>query len=299
MVASQPTVVGIDAGGTNIRAACVDAGGKILERWAEPVDPDRLGFSRQVLRLIDTARSASCVGVGIGIPGRVASQGEILSAGHLDIAALDLKQLIADEIHLPVRIENDATMALFAEANGLPAAGEQLIVMVTVGTGIGGSVLDRGQHWCGGGVSGQFGHIVVAEDGPRCLCGRVGCVETFSSGPALKRLLSEAGLNGVGTAEELIDGAIAGRKGYADVLSNWAKPFHRALETLAATLDPDLILIGGGLGPQMVRALGQVSSTGNWFRLPVKAARCGNHAGVVGAGLSVFNAAAGQTIRQQ
>ena len=288
------TAIGIDIGGTRIRAALVDGKGGILDHASEPVAQGRTAIADQLLGLIGAMAGGGAVGVGIGIPGRVdAAQGAILSAGYLDIAGMDLPALVAERHGLDARIENDATMALIAEAHarGLPGGG--LDLMVTVGTGIGGAVLCDGEPWYGGGIAGQFGHLSVADDGPPCKCGRRGCVETFSSGTALLGLLEDHGLPADLPAAELTARADGGDGAAVAVLDRWAAPFHRALASLVAAFDPRLVIVGGGLGGCMTGALARIGTESPWFALPVAPATLGDRAGVIGAGLRGFPAGAG------
>ncbi|NHF72335.1 ROK family protein [Paracoccus xiamenensis] len=283
--------LGVDVGGTHIRVARIARDGTMHGCVIEAVRHDRAGFSAQLLRLIDDLRDPGSVAVGIGIPGRVEGATQrILSAGYLDIAGLDLPRLIADHAGLPARVENDATMALIAEAalSGHGVSG--LILMVTIGTGIGGAALLDGRPWHGGGIAGQFGHIVVEADGPACKCGRRGCVETLSSGTALGRLIAGEDLPPDTRAAALLARAEAGDPVASAVLADWAEPLRRALETLVAVADPKLIVIGGGVGAEMVAALARLPAGGGWFGLPVTAARLGDNAGVIGAGLAAIPA---------
>ncbi|MCB8836314.1 ROK family protein [Aurantimonas sp. VKM B-3413] len=280
------TALGVDVGGTRIRVARIDRAGRILERIVEPVRADRAGFQEQLARLTGELRAPSDTAVGIGIPGRVdGHSGTILSAGYLDIAGLDLAGLIAERTGLPCRIENDATMALIAEMRARVSGPSGLVAMFTIGTGIGGAMLQDGRPWYGGGLSGQFGHIVVADDGPPCNCGRTGCVETFSSGTALGRLIAQDGLPETTRAGDLLARAKGGDSQAADLLERWARPLFRAIETIVSVTDPNLVLIGGGLGAEMTRALARLPSRSRWFSLPIEAAVLGDDAGVVGAGI--------------
>jgi glucokinase len=293
MPPAPDTAIGIDVGGTRLRIARVTHGGAMLDRHAEPVRADRAGFAAQVAGLVGRFRGAGDVAVGIGIPGRVdAATGAVLSAGFLDIAGLDLAAVLAEAAGLPARIENDATMALVAEAATRPEGPRGLTAMLTVGTGIGGAMTLDGRPWYGGGQAGQFGHIRVAEDGPPCNCGRRGCVETFSSGTALGRLMAEAGYPPGHRAEDLLDAAEAGEARAEAVRTAWAAPMRRAIDSLVAMADPRLLLIGGGLGAQMVRALEALVDPSPWFGFPIAAARLGDDAGVIGAGLRAFDAGA-------
>lgn len=289
MFAGTETAIGIDVGGTRIRAARIDRAGTILERVIEPVASDRDGFCTQLLRLVGEVRDQTSNGVGVGIPGRVdADRGAIKSTGNLDIAGLDLPGLVAMETGLPLRIENDATMALLAEAHTRKES-SGVLLMVTVGTGIGGATFIDGAPWYGGGHAGQFGHIVVAEDGPICNCGRRGCVETFSSGTALRHLVSEAGLRHDIQVEELLAQRSDGGKISTELLDRWARPFQRALESLVSVIDPELIVIGGGLGAGMMRALERIPNESDWYQIPLVPALLGDDAGMIGAGLRCFS----------
>ncbi len=284
------TAIGVDVGGTSIRVARIDRAGSTGGRIAEPVRSDRAGFAAQLARLVGELAGPEVAGVGIGIPGRViAATGEIRSAGYLDIAGLDLGALLADHLGLAARVENDATMALLAEAAVRRDCPHGPVLMLTVGTGIGGAVLIDGAPFYGGGVAGQFGHIVVAAEGPACRCGRRGCVESLSSGTALGLLVAEAGVPEGTRAAALLDSAAHGNGTAAAILHAWAMPFRRALETLVAALDPELVVIGGGLGAEMVAALGRLAPPEGWFGLPVEAARLGDEAGVIGAGLRALD----------
>ncbi len=290
MTDAAETTIGIDVGGTRIRAARIARDGAMAGRIAEAVDPTRGGFAAQVLRLVGALRHPATAAVGIGIPGRVAGgSGEILSAGYLDIAGLDLPALVRDEAGLPAQVENDAMAALIGEAHGAHG----LVAMVTVGTGIGGALLCDGKPWHGGGVAGQFGHVTVAADGPPCNCGRTGCVETFSSGTALGRLIAAAGLPATTTVESLLAASATGDPGAADILRDWAAPMQRALETLVAVVDPVRLILGGGLGHAMAGALVRLPDRSPWFSLAPEPARLGDDAGVIGAGLAAFDGARG------
>lgn len=295
MLRVADTAIGVDVGGTRIRVARIARGGALggtlQDRVSEPVQQDRDGFSAQIIRLINAARNDSCRAVGIGLPGRIDGTAQtIKSAGYLDIAGMDLPTMIARETGLHARIENDAMMALLGEGNARPDGATGLIMMLTVGTGIGGAALENGAPWYGGGISGQFGHIVVSADGPQCNCGRVGCVETLSSGTALGQLITKAGLRATIRAEELHARALAGDDAASDLLNEWARPFLRAIETLVSVADPRLVIIGGGLGVDMTRALERLPRQDKWFNLPIEAALLGDDAGMIGAGLCALSA---------
>lgn len=283
MQARAETAVGLDVGGTRIRAACITAIGQMHGRVIEPVSTDRDGFLAQVLSLIASVRGDTTRAVGIGIPGRVAgSTGAIHSAGYLDIAGLDLARRVTEATGLPCHLENDATMALMAEAHDSTG----LVAMITIGTGVGGGLLRDGRPFHGSDFAGQFGHIVVAADGPLCNCGQRGCVETLCAGPALGALIERAGFAQGATASDILAASDGGSAAARQLVTDWAGPMRRALQTLVAVVDPAQIFLGGGLGREMARALAHVPGGGDWFDRPVAAARLGDDAGVIGAGLA-------------
>ncbi len=288
------TAIGVDVGGTRVRVARISADGRLRDRVVEQVCHDRAGFLAQLLRLIEGMRDGACA-VGIGIPGRVhGGTKDILSAGYLDIAGLDLAAEVRRKTGLPTRIENDATMALIAEMRHRADGGQGLVFMVTIGTGIGGAALFDGAPWYGGGFAGQFGHILVSAKGVLCKCGRRGCVETFSSGTALGQLMTDAGLPEGLRAAELLSRAAAGDSQSQAVLDAWSRPLQRALQSLVSVADPRLILIGGGLGHEMSAALARLSEMSHWFAIPFEPARLGDAAGVIGAGLAALDIFSGE-----
>lgn len=289
-MARAPTAVGVDVGGTHIRAARIDGTGRILDRRHEAVISDRAGFTQQIVRLVSEVRGNATV-VGVGLPGRVdAKASKILSAGYLDIAGLDLTSEIQSTLGLPCRLENDATMALIAEAR-LSGFGKGVVGMMTIGTGIGGAVIVDGQPWYGGGFSGQFGHLQVAAGGPLCNCGQRGCVETLSSGTALGALLVAAGLPKTHKGETLLDAARNGDRAARDLLQTWSAPCRRALHSIAAAVDPDTLLLGGGLGWLMAAALELTDTPEAWFRSHARPATLGDDAGMIGAALRAMDPA--------
>jgi glucokinase len=280
--------IGIDIGGTNVRAARVDAQGRMAGHVKV-----RTGSGTNVTDLIhDLAQRLlddDVVAVGIGIPGRLDRDGtSILSAGYVDLAGLRLGELISVSIGRPVILDNDAHMALVAELATGAAIDAEHVVMFTVGTGIGGAVAMSGTVLRGRGNAGQLGHLTLDPDGPACNCGRRGCSEVLASGTALTGYIREAGLPAGMTAEQLLerherDPVAAG------ILRRWAGAWRGAIDTAVAVLDPDLVVLGGGLGNAAAAALRIYSpTTSPWFQCPVAAARLGDDAGVIGAGLRAF-----------
>jgi glucokinase len=281
----QSDAIGIDIGGTNIRAARVAWNGTIIARQAVPVDRDAEACLRQCLDLIAALRSDSTASVGIGVPGQVDFAAQtVLSGGYVDLSSLPFAARVADGSGLPVTVDNDGSMALWGEANCGAACGLSSAVLLTIGTGIGGAVMDRSAILRGHGTAGQLGHMTVVPGGRLCVCGRIGCVETESSGTAFGIHLSEAGLLPGTRAEDLL--AAPDDPCAAQVLNRWAAPLQAAIDTLISTLAPEAVLIGGGAGTAAVAALRRLPKRASWFDAPVRAAALGDDAGVTGAALA-------------
>lgn len=281
-------VLGIDIGGTHLRGARVE-GGRIMARAAQPSHADPAEVLARVLALVAGLRDDSVTALGIGVPGQVhAATRRVVSGGYVDLSGFDFAGRVQEATGLPVTLENDATMALIAEARLGAARGRSNVVMLTIGTGIGGAVIEGGRLLRGRGAAGQLGHLVVDPQGRPCVCGRIGCVETLSSGTAFGVHLAEAGLPGGTRAEDLLAEVLpAGgdARGHA-VLLAWATPLRAAIETLIAAFNPDCVVIGGGAGHAAVKALALVPARSSWFGAPVLPALLGDEAGVIGAALS-------------
>ena len=288
--------IGIDLGGTNLRVARVDQDGRVKALRSERVASGRVpqlqrlhALTRELAALEATPGMVS--GIGVGIAGRIRQKdGQILSAGFLDLAGVPLRGIMEDEHRVPVVVDNDAHMAMTAEMEVGAATGCRDVVMFTIGTGIGGAVVTEGAIYYGHGIAGQLGHLSVAASGPVCRCGRMGCVETFSSGAVLNAYMAEAGIGAGMKADDLLAMAQSGDQLAADVLERWVTPLARAIDSVMAALDPELIVLGGGLGHVACQSLMRIPLSSDWFRRPIAEARLGDSAGVVGAALRALAA---------
>ncbi|OJF89798.1 ROK family protein [Pararhizobium antarcticum] len=284
--------VGIDIGGTNIRAALISRQGDILRKVSEQTPTEPRHVIERIREMVSRLDPPAQAGVGVGVPGRVDVAGRaVLSGGILNLAGLDFVPELERVLGRPVTVENDCSMALIAEIHRGAAKGYRSVAMLTIGTGIGGAVAQDGRIHHGRMTAGQLGHLSVAQDGPVCACGRKGCVETFSSGTALRRHMREAGM-GAPSIDEVFALADGGDAAARSVLQAWAAPLRLAVDSLAATIDPELIVLGGGLGAAAARALAGLPAPAPWFQPKVVAADLGDDAGVIGAGLSTFPSAA-------
>ncbi len=289
---TQHCAIGLDIGGTNIRAARISAAGEILSKKIVPGSRDRetaIGIISGLIREIDGPEVAA---IGIGVPGRVdAHAGAVLSGGYLDLSRCDFKALIEDTFGKPVALANDCSMALVGETGIGAARGARSAVMLTIGTGIGGAAMENGRIVNGKQSAGQLGHLVVNHSGRQCICGQVGCVETESSGTALGRHLDEAGYPAGTRFEDIVEKARHGDERALSVIRNWVGPLRAALATLSAAFDPGMMLLGGGMGQAAVDALSFLPAASGWNCSPVLAAALGDDAGIVGAGLAAHELA--------
>jgi len=282
----RTTAIGIDIGGTNLRAARVSSAGDVLDRVGERIirDPEAvIGRIVALARLLDATDVAA---IGIGVPGRVdGRRSHVFSGAYLDFAGLGLAAQVEAALNRPVTVENDGTMALKAEHALGAARGFGHVVMFVIGTGIGGAVMLDGRFARGRATAGQLGHLAVETNGLPCTCGRRGCVETTSSGTALNRLIAEAGLPAGTAAEALFEREADGDAAASRVLDAWARPLRAAIDSAVAAVDPEIVILGGGLGGTAHRALLRAPAVSPWYQCPVTAASLGDEAGVIGAAL--------------
>ena len=285
--------IGIDIGGTNLRAARISDTGEILDRISEKSTPDPELVLSRIAEMVRRLDSPEVAAIGIGVPGRVdARRGAVLSGGYVNLASVSLAQRLESMAGKPVVIDNDCNMALVAEMTVGAARGHGNIVMFTIGTGIGGAVVQERRIVRGKGTAGQLGHIAVDMSGEPCVCGRRGCVETTSSGTALGRHIARAGLGPDVSVDQLFARDADGDTLARGILEAWAKPLRAAIDTAVAMFDPDLVLLGGGLGTAAHRALARAPALAPWYQCPVEPAQLGDDAGVIGAGLQALAAQA-------
>lgn len=203
--------IGLDVGGTKIAGAVVDSDGTVLMELVEPTpdESDAAAVTEVLLRLIERLRAAhDVVTIGVGAAGIVEwPVGKMLWAPNNAYRDWPVREQLEKATRLPVRVDNDANVAALAEARlGEPYPN---MVLVTVGTGIGGGLVFENEIYRGPtGMGAELGHIILNPDGPRCGCGNHGCFEAYASGTALTRMAREA-------AEDDPDGVIA-RIGAAD-----------------------------------------------------------------------------------
>jgi glucokinase len=300
--------VGIDIGGTKIAGGVVDPQGRIVEklRVDTPTDTSELADA-----VVDMSRHLSAhhdvVAVGVAAAGFVdRDRATVIHAPNIAWRNEPLKAVLEARIDVPVTIENDANAAGWAEFRFGAGREVESMVMLTMGTGVGGAVVLDGDLFRGGhGIGAELGHMRFIRDGLPCGCGQNGCLEQYASGRALQReanAIADAG--GIGAAlaalraeKGTITGpavsrlVLAGDEGATEALHRVATALGEACGGFQAVLDPELFVIGGGvaqlgddlLGP--VRLAYETSLPGYGDR-PVAEfaiAELGNDAGLIGA----------------
>ncbi|WP_425373479.1 ROK family protein [Mesorhizobium hawassense] len=281
--------IGIDIGGTNLRAALISHSGEILRRVSEKSAPDPELVLGRIADMVHRLDGPQVAAIGVGVPGRVDAENRaVLSGGYVDLASVALAHRLESMAGRPVVIDNDCNMALVAEMALGAASGQANVVMFTIGTGIGGAVAEGRRIVRGKATAGQLGHIGVELDGEVCKCGRRGCVETVSSGTALGGHIARAGLGPDVSVDQLFARGAAGDATARGILDAWARPLRAAIDTAVAMFNPELVLLGGGLGEAAHRALADLPALAPWYQAAVQPAKLGDDAGVIGAGLQAL-----------
>ena len=293
--ADDGLAVGVDIGGSKVVGLAVDTAGRVLDRVdrATPArtTPPAVVEDRLAEVIEELARRHRVVAVGVGAAGFVdASRERVMFAPHLSWRDEPLAERLRARVDLPVTVDNDANAALWAEHRFGSAQRTRDAVLITLGTGIGGALLLNGRLYRGyGGMAGEFGHMRVVPDGRPCECGQTGCWEQYCSGKALARFAAEAGSRESGPAltrlaesgDPMALGAFAEVGGWLGV----------GLADVVAGLDPELLVIGGGvsaagellLAPARDALARGLVGVGQRQVPPVVAARLGPLAGAIGA----------------
>lgn len=307
--------IGIDLGGTAIKAGLVDGTGTILIKGSRPTGAKRgheavirdmaelaLDMMRRYGASLDDIDS-----VGIGIPGVIDESGVVPFLTNLSWRDVPLIRLFRALIDKPVYVENDATIAGFAESIVGASAGTRISAFVTLGTGVGVGIVIGGAPFSGAhGVGGEIGHTIIQMGGELCTCGNRGCWERYASASAMIRMGRERmALNPQGmiaqkaaqdpenvTAKLVMDCAKAGDAGALDVFDEYVRYLAAGLVNLINVYDPEIIALGGGLsaaGDFLLEAVRKKLPELIFYKtMPyarVELATLGNDAGLIGAAL--------------
>lgn len=286
--------IGIDLGGTKIEGVCLDEELHILKRKRIPTN-QHLGYTNIVNSIIglvgELTSSLGKYEVGICTPGAISKKtGLIKNSNTQCLIGMPLKQDLEEALGVKVCMENDANCFAMAEATMGAGAGYGVVFGVIMGTGVGGGIVIDGRiHKGRTYIAGEWGHHTLHQNGNMCYCGRRGCAETYLSGPALQKRWTEL----TGRSEPLeeivrnlnVDGALQWKN---EFLSN----FGVALANVMDILDPDVIVIGGGVSNiEFLYTEGKAAIYQNVFSdlvdTPILKNKLGDSAGVIGAAMLV------------
>ncbi len=302
--------IGVDVGGTNIKAGLIDAKGNICKKAQAPTGGHRPGeeIGADIARLAkEVAEDAGgeVAACGIGIPGICdAKAGTVLAAANLNFENFPLRAVVEKALSIPVWIGNDANCAALGEYAKLPEPVDSMI-MVTLGTGIGGGLVLDGRLYTGAnGLAGEVGHILLRHGGEKCGCGRRGCWEAYASTSALIRQTKAYALENPKSAVRMACGedfsALSGRTAFdlykagdvggSSVVETWMDYVAAGLADLVHIFQPSLILIGGAISREgeallapIRRKLEKELYSDSLPRPKIRAAALGNDAGLIGA----------------
>jgi glucokinase len=302
---------GIDVGGTKIAGGVVDESGTIIEELrVESPATDAAAIEEAIESLVTQLKSRHRIEtVGVGAAGYIdKARAVVMFAPNLAWRDLDLKADLEAKLHLPVVVENDANAAAWGEFQFGAGHDVDDLLLVTVGTGVGGGVVLDGSLYRGAfGVGAEIGHMRVVPDGILCGCGNYGCLEMYASGSALVRDVRAAARAGSLLAADLVERAggdpteitgplvtEAARAGDAFAIEHLAtvgRWLGEGIASLTAVLDPAVVVVGGGvsaaddllLEPTRTAFAAQLTGRGHRPMLEIRKARLGNRAGLIGA----------------
>jgi glucokinase len=301
--------VGIDIGGTKIAGALVSESGEIVRELKVPSPAnDSVALQAAVVAMVrELSQGEEVLAVGVAAAGFIdANQAVVVYSPNLSWRNEPLKAKLEADLGVPVFIENDANAAGWAEYRFGAGKGSHHMMMLTIGTGVGGAIVANGELFRGGyGIGGELGHTNLIPNGKPCGCGQHGCLEQYGSGTALlnaakelaasgtqegARLAELANAKGELTGAEVYQAIQEGDAGALRLLTELGAHLGFAVASFVAVLDPEIVVIGGGvsaagellLKPIREAYLAHLPARGFRPKLEVVAAQLHNDAGVVG-----------------
>lgn len=299
--------IGVDLGGTTAKLGVVTEQNEIVERKVIPTEKG-ITFEETIARLAEGILSMGDVGiVGFGVPSSLKPEGDIvIHANNLGWKNKDLRNELKKHLgDIPVYIANDADSAAVGEFFQGAGQGHSSMLMLTLGTGVGGGFIYQNRLYRGGNGCGfEPGHMIIQEDGIPCTCGMRGCLESYCSAtgiiriisqcqtsPALRRLIANNG--GKATARMLFQAVREGDQAAKDILAGYVKTLATGVGSLVTILRPEIVVIGGGVSGagELLFAPLQEAVKETIFSYDVIGgpeivpAALGNDAGIIGAAL--------------
>ena len=304
--------LGIDLGGTNIKGGVVNEAGEILREASRPTHvengPDAIADGIAAL-IKELEQGETFGGVGLGCPGTVDDEsGEVVCAFNLNLIHYDLRGAIKARTGYAIRLGNDANVAALAEATVGAGRGAHSTVVITLGTGVGCGVVLEGKMLTGyTGAASELGHMVIAEGGAQCTCGRRGCFEAYASATALIRMTRDALAKDPDSAMHAVakeNGAVDGRTAFtaaehgdaaaAEVVHEYVKYLASGVTNVVNIFFPEIVAFSGGVanqGEALLRPLREEVRRqefgGAYVKRHAKLVQCtlGYQSGIIGAAL--------------
>lgn len=291
--------IGFDIGGTNLRAAVINPAGEIVDSMSVPTATDAQALEDDIVRCVgNLASSHEIKAVGLALAGFLDPECEVVRfAPHLPWRNAPVREILSDRLDVPVRLEHDANSAAWGEWRFGAGRGAKEWVFFAVGTGIGATLFTEGAIYRGAfGTAPEFGHLVVSPGGRPCPCGKRGCLERYASGTALPDTCAElrgeyeTSLSENPSGEEITAAARQGDPLGLAVMENFGQWLGQGLSMVADVLDPELIVIGGGVSKDADLYLNQareamanqIVGAGHRPLARVATAKLGSAAGMIG-----------------
>jgi glucokinase len=295
---SDPLVIGVDVGGTKLLSGVVDSGGQIEGLRESPTDvSSQDALLRSIVAVVEELLDDGVVAVGFGLPARIDRQtGRPLRSVNIPLDEIDFAEYMRGRFGFPVGLENDANAAAYAEWLFGAGRGSTSMVMLTLGTGVGGGVIIDGQLFRGWA---ELGHVVVEHDGPPCQgrCTGRGHLEAFVSGTAADRAASAA-FGPAADARHLTQIAREGDQRAREILAGMGRMLGSGIGSFVNIFNPDVVVIGGGFanaGELIFDSAREVAAREALWpageHVQIVPGELGEVAGLVGAALVGFEAA--------
>lgn len=298
-------LLGIDLGGTNIAAGITDDDGKIIKKTSVPLGSAKNSADEMADKMAalfdELSVGEEITSVGIGSPGIVNSdKGTVIYASNIAFSNYPLAEEMEKRTGKRVKVVNDGNAAVFAEVKCGAAKGMKNVVMLTLGTGVGGGIVIDGKIYSGSFFgAGEVGHIVIEKGGRKCPCGRRGCFERYASATGLIETSRNAALkypSSLLAKESEITGMTAfslarrGDAAAAEAVENYISDLAEGTASLITLFSPDAIVIGGGVSnegdPLFLPLKKKVRELLSGNETPVLRASMGANAGIIGAALA-------------
>jgi len=292
-------ILGIDIGGTAVKMGLLDREGNIHARHEASVcfDNYKTPILTTVVREAEKFTSASgetIEGIGVSATGQVDVRTGVVIGTDGKIPGYEgspVKQTLEEAFDVPAWVLNDANAAVLGECAAGAGKGVDNVIMVTLGTGVGGGVVSDGKLLNGGrGIAGEIGHFTLYQNGPVCTCGKRGCYENYASSRALVKACIDATGRADLDGRMIFEAAEQRKQPYCDVLDRWLDDVAAGITGLVHIFNPGLVLVGGGVSTQeklLIEPLRRRVLTGVMPRfsegLRLERAALGNDAGMIGA----------------